>query len=947
MLGKFAAMYSLLLDSVRGILFCGRLRLPVFIPSGCALPGAIRRGNRCLLHEGKENRGEKRHRLRRPEQLREPEAVFWLCQSGAEHNPEPGRFCYSDPAPTRPGMRPRILVFITLLTLCHLRVDGQTLTNMAPEQPAAIDASADTIGALPHSDSSLPDDPGQEIMPIAEPEPAPATGVPVEWTADRQVWAGDILTLTGSVTFHYRDYVLRADKVTYNRATTELKADGHLQVAGGPNDVLINATSGEMRLDAHTARFYNVTGSQGVRTAGHTVVYSTTNPLIFTARVAIENGEGDYRLVDGSITNCRLPHPDWRIIARTIALENRRASTSNSIFEFLGIPIFYLPYLRHAVAEGDRESGLLIPVVSNGSSIRGYTVGEQVYWAINRSMDMVLGSEYFSRRGWAPNGDFRYKGPGLDHLIARGNALLDRGIEETTSTGTQLVNQGGVDVVAEGRKNFSPYTRIGGTAEYLSSYVYRLVFNDNYSQATSSQVSSDVAATREHNGFVPSVALDRFETFAGTTNGDEVRILHLPNLRFEILDRPLGDSRAYWGLDSSLAYLSRSEPDFHARNVGRADFFPHLTLPFAAGGWSFTAEGALRDTAYSISQIPDLTPHTGDIPTISHDPLNRVAGEASFDLRPPALERDFDLPWHRELRHVIEPEITYRYVGGIGPQARNVLLFDTTDIVTNTDEVDYSLTQRFYMRQRDAQSCSASAGSDAGSESESEDSSGCPAAPRQWASWQIAEQAFLDPYFGGAVIKGRRNVFESTLRESAITFLTGPRNLSPIVSRARFEAIDNMRIEWDFEYDPKRSRMNADNLFAGYGFGHTTAGLGYALINAPDEISNSANRTLTSQIVTPFVEFGKPTRAGFDIAVNGGYDFAEHIVQYAGVQAVYNWDCCGLTLGYRRFELGSVGTTSRDETQWLYSFTLANFGNVGDIRRSNSIFRDPTLPPIY
>lgn len=156
-----------------------------------------------------------------------------------------------------------------------------------------------------------------------------------------------------------------------------------------------------------------------------------------------------------------------------------------------------------------------------------------------------------------------------------------------------------------------------------------------------------------------------------------------------------------------------------------------------------------------------------------------------------------------------------------------------------------------------------------------------------------------------------------------------------------------MRIEWDFEYDPKRRQMNADNLFAGYSFGRTTTGLGYALINAVDQIQNTANGTLTSQVVTPFVEFGKPSGAGFNIAVNSGYDFAENILQYGGVQAVYNWDCCGLTLGYRRFQLGSVGTVTRDETQWLYSFTLANFGNVGDIRRSNSVFRDTTLPPIY
>jgi len=50
-----------------------------------------------------------------------------------------------------------------------------------------------------------------------------------------------------------------------------------------------------------------------------------------------------------------------------------------------------------------------------------------------------------------------------------------------------------------------------------------------------------------------------------------------------------------------------------------------------------------------------------------------------------------------------------------------------------------------------------------------------------------------------------------------------------------------------------------------------------------------------------------------------------------------------LSFGYRRFALGTV----RDETQYLYSFTLANFGSVGDIRRSNTVFQDPSLPPVY
>ncbi len=155
------------------------------------------------------------------------------------------------------------------------------------------------------------------------------------------------MTLTGDVAVHYRDYVIRADNVVYNRKTTELEADGHLQLSGGPNDVLINATHGDMRLNMHTARFYNVSGSQGVRTMGHTVVYSTPTPLLFSGRVLLQTGEGSFRVIDGSITNCRLPRPDWRIIAHSISLDNDKASTSNAFFEFLGIPIFYLPYLHH------------------------------------------------------------------------------------------------------------------------------------------------------------------------------------------------------------------------------------------------------------------------------------------------------------------------------------------------------------------------------------------------------------------------------------------------------------------------------------------------------------------------------------------------------------------------------------------------------------------------
>jgi LPS-assembly protein len=854
------------------------------------------------------------------------------------HDKKGSLFCYAD---LGPGMRPRNLLFITMLALCHLQMRGQALTNAAP--PATNDDAV----------ASLPNDPGQEILPTAQPEPASTTGIPVEWEAQDQSRVGDTWTLTGGVVIHYRDYILRADKVVYHQSTTELEAEGNLQVTGGSNDVLIYASRGDMRLNMHTARYFNVHGSQGVSNLGRKEVYTTTNPFLFTGRVVLETGEGRYKIIDGTITNCRLPKPDWKIFAHAINVQDGKASMSNSYFKFLGVPLFYLPYLRHPVEETGRQSGFLIPVLSTGSSIRGYTFGDQAYWVINRSMDMIVGTEYFSKRGWAPNGDFRYKGPGLDHATVRWNALLDRGTWQPVTTGSAtlvLVNQGGLDINALGRKDITPNTRLAGNVEYLSSYVYRLVFNDNYWQAVSSEVQSNISLIHVYKGFVPSLLLERFQTFAGTSgssnvaaiNANQARILHLPSLRFDVLDQPLGASMLYWGMGSSLGFLGRSEPagiptgtSFHARNLGRYDFYPHLALPLSGGGWSLLAEAALRDTAYTISQNPDLAGVNGGTPAISHDPLNRSDFEASIDLRPPAFERDFALiHWKRTLRHVIEPQFTYRYVAGIGAQAQNVLLIDTSDIATNTNEIGYSITQRFFLRPTGEQPCTSS--------SEETEPKGCPPQAREWVSWKIAQKFYIDPDFSGALISNRRNVFDATLDLSGVAFLTSPRNLGPITSRMRFEAIDNLRIQWDMDYDPRAGQFGADNLFAGYSWGRTTVGVSHAMLNAVDENGSTAS-AIKSQQLQPFLSIGKPSGKGFNLASNTGYDFNHGALQYAGAQAVYNWNCCGLTFGYRRFALGSV----RKETQWLYSFTLANFGSVGDIRRSNTAFRDPTLPPAY
>jgi len=146
-------------------------------------------------------------------------------------------------------MSPRNVVLITLLALCHLHIKGQSPPMPVPAKTNRARRSRPLRFPLPRFLTIRPGD-----SPRRSTGAGPSTEVPVQWEAQRQLWVNNTLTLTGNVVGHYRGYILRADKVVYDRSTSELEADGHVQVAGGPNDVLINADHGDMRLNLHTAR---------------------------------------------------------------------------------------------------------------------------------------------------------------------------------------------------------------------------------------------------------------------------------------------------------------------------------------------------------------------------------------------------------------------------------------------------------------------------------------------------------------------------------------------------------------------------------------------------------------------------------------------------------------------------------------------------------------------
>ena len=139
--------------------------------------------------------------------------------------------------------------------------------------------------------------------------------------------------------------------------------------------------------------------------------------------------------------------------------------------------------------------------------------------------------------------------------------------------------------------------------------------------------------------------------------------------------------------------------------LGRFDLYPHLSLPLHLDGWTLRPEVGARETFYTQSQIP-----TSTIPLQGNATVNRSDLEASFELRPPALVRDFKAPaleklFGSDVRHTIEPELQYRYVGGVN-NFSSIPRFDPVDIVSDTNEVEYSLTQRLLFKHLHPKPCS-------------------------------------------------------------------------------------------------------------------------------------------------------------------------------------------------------------------------------------------------
>jgi LPS-assembly protein len=810
---------------------------------------------------------------------------------------------------------------ITAAIVCHLLLIPPLVTSQLPSGAASAPKSS---GQVPSAPSAT--DPDEVII-----------------RAIQQEKDGSIYKLRGQSEVHYRGYSFYADEMTYNQDTGDASAEGHVVLDGGPNDEHVEASHATYNIRSEVGTFYDVIATTGVKLKGTRSVLTTENPFAFTGKIVEKTGPDHYVVHNGTVTTCQLPKPKWQFNAHRVVVDVAGdAKIYNSDFRIKGIPVFYFPYATHPVQPLGRQSGFMIPNVGE-SSTKGYILGESMFWAIDRSMDLTLGTQYFSRRGWAPHGEFRAQPSTTSYVDLIYQGMWDRGI------GSPPENQGGQNVRLASEGQFPHDFRGVARIDYLSSFVYRLAFNEVFTQPVTSEVKSQAFLSRMTDGYAINAMAERYQNFESTTAGDVISILHTPSFDFSGVDHQIGRSPFYWAFDAAGEGLNRSEPGFSTANlVGRIDLQPSVSMPLHWQGWDFRPGVALRDTFYTQRLVS-----TGSSTEAQDNLTNRKTLEASAELRPPPVSRIFDRElFGRKFKHVIEPSVKYDYVTGVN-NFSEILRFDERDILTDTNELEYSVVNRLYAKkthpsptdcnQQTMPSLAVGAAvpqagapwqGDTVTQPQPCDSN---PQPREIITWEVKQKYFFDPTFGGALVNGIRNVFTTTDDFSGISFLTDQRRFSPIASRLRFQTSSHTEAEWDLDYDTKKGRINASTTILNYFIGPFTFGGGDAYLLVPSETPSGPS---TAPTVSEFHQFrllmgyGRPTKRGFSTAGSLGYDTKVGVLQYAAVQATYNWDCCGVSLEYRRFALGSV----RNENQYRFNFTLANIATLGNLRRQERLY---------
>jgi LPS-assembly protein len=669
----------------------------------------------------------------------------------------------------------------------------------------------------------------------------------------------------GNVVATYGGATLRAQTLTYTPATETVVIEGEVEITRETQ--WLKGSRAEINISDDTGIIYDASGF--------------SDELFVAADSVTKVGPDTYIATNGFLSACEDDVPKWSFRSKSATIQTSgNAKISHTLFRVKKVPIFYFPYMILPTGRKERSSGLLLPTTGSSNN-KGRRISQSVYLVLGRSADVTYQADWFTERGLGHRGIFRTRPNEASTLYLDFYTVDDR------------KDQGGASLEGFGETRFGQGFR--GVADFnlVSSFEFRQVFSDNFFRATKPNETSRVFVTNNFQSKSINMLVSNEETLFPQR---PVVIQTLPGFSFRMAGQRLGSSSLYLDLDGSVEAMRRRDAMIETPGISqRLDLFPRLYLDLPSfQGLKLTPTLGARETFYSNS----LTRAADEI-SVSGESLHRQYVDFSMDIKGWGLSKVYYPESGRKWKHLIEPTLRYRYITGID-NFHQLIRFDEKDAIANTNEVEYSLFNRFFV---DAET-----------------------GAHEWLSVKLSQKYFFEPSFGGAVEENSINQFFPLNTLSGIPYLINERKFSPITGLVRFtpQAPYSFDLRGDYDFESERFRnFSVTGFFNRHLLSLATT---YFVTNELLEGFFAKHQLQGSAGLGDFTK-------GISSVMSFSYDMRESRLLNHLIRVSYNWDCCGISAEVFGFNL-----SAREERQFRFSFFLKGIGSFGTIRRPDNVF---------
>ncbi len=217
------------------------------------------------------------------------------------------------------------------------------------------------------------------------------------------------IAAAGDVQMNYQGRTLQADRVTYDRNTGRVYAEGNARLTDASGAV-VTGDRFELTDDFKSGFIDSLRVVQTTVDNGRPVTTRFSSPRA-------ERSEGETTVFErGTYTACEpcKDHPErpplWQVKAAKIIHNNseRTIYYEDATLEILGLPVAYLPYFWTPDPTVKRKTGFLAPRYVYSNSL-GFGLSVPFFWAIAPNYDLTFSPTYLSRQGVLGQVEWRHR----------------------------------------------------------------------------------------------------------------------------------------------------------------------------------------------------------------------------------------------------------------------------------------------------------------------------------------------------------------------------------------------------------------------------------------------------------------------------------------------------------------------------------------------------------